>query len=101
MSQIPVSALILYFSGTGNTHFVAKKLREHLNGYGIKCDMAPFERGEFNNIKNYDALILGFPIYAYSMPEFMKNSIIELPKPKTGAVYLFSTYALHPGNALR
>ncbi len=101
MGHTPASVLILYFSGTGNTHFAAKKLSEHLNKHGIRCDIAPFELGKFDTIKNYDLLILGFPVYAYSMPEFMKNSINKLQKPKTGAVYIFSTYALHPGNALR
>ena len=94
-------ALILYFSGTGNTHFVAMKIKDTLNNSGIKTDITAYEVCNFDDISNYDVLIYGFPIYAYSMPEFMKVSIKDLKKPKTNAVFIFSTYALHPGNALR
>ena len=93
--------LILYFSGTGNTYYVAKKIKDSLKSAGMDIDTISYEKCNPADVSNYDVLIFGFPVYGYSMPTFIKKSLKDLKKPKTKAVFIFATYALHPGNALR
>ena len=91
--------LILYFSGTGNTHYIAKQIKDSLQNENAKCsavETLPPER-----IKNYDTLIFGFPIYACKMPEFLKQFTDKFPLTKSKRIVLFSTFAYTPCNAMK
>ncbi len=91
--------LILYFSGTGNTHYIAKRIKASLKNENTECNAVetfPPER-----IKDYDILIFGFPIYACRMPEFLKQFIDKFPLTKSRRIILFSTFAYTPCNAMK
>ncbi len=91
---------IIFFSGTGNTLFVAEGLRDRLKSLYEVIDLIPVEKVDSYNIEDYDYLLWGFPVYFYSMPKFLKEKISGVKKPVSKVVFLFCTYALYPGNAL-
>ncbi len=92
-----MDTLILYFSGTGNTHFVAKRIKDSLqNAECSAVETFPPER-----IKNYDTLIFGFPVYSCKMPEFLKQFTEKFPLTKSKRIILFSTFAYTPCNAMK
>jgi ferredoxin len=94
-------AHILYFSGTGNTAFIAEELRSALSRHGIEAAAEPWETADFSAVSSADLLLFGFPVYGARMPRFLRNRIRELPKPRSGRLFLFATYGLYSGNALR
>lgn len=70
-----LKGLILYFSGTGNTKFIANKLCEEF--IQNKCNMDIHSIEENINIKkySYDYLIVGFPKYFEYIPEIFMEYI--------------------------
>lgn len=93
--------LILYFSGTGNTKFVAEKINRRLRnkGYSTRCES--IEKYEPQEVKSYDLLVFGYPVYGYDMPDFVKSYARQLPPPSSRGVILYSTMAYSSGNSLR
>ncbi len=91
--------LILYFSGTGNTHFIAKRIKDSLQNENAECSAVetfPPER-----IKDYDTLIFSFPIYGCKMPEFLKQFTDKFLLTKSKRIILFSTFAYTPCNSMK
>ena len=58
-----MKALILYFSGTGNTRYVAEKLRGTLVQRDVTVELHSLEEGFSPASYAYDLLLLGFPKY--------------------------------------
>lgn len=58
-----MKALILYFSGTGNTRYVAEKLRGILVQKGVTAELHSLEERFSPSSFDYDLLLLGFPKY--------------------------------------
>ncbi|MBU8912412.1 MAG: flavodoxin domain-containing protein, partial [Spirochaetales bacterium] len=73
-----MNILITYFSGTGNTSFVASRLAGRLraakpdegvpaaSGHAVSC--MPIERVADRELTAADLVVLGFPIYACDAP---------------------------------
>jgi len=93
--------LILYFSGTGNTKFVAEQISRRLldRGYSTRCES--IENFEPEEVKSYDFLVFGYPVYGYEMPDFVKSYARQIPPPSSRGVILYSTMAYSSGNSLR
>ena len=92
--------LLLYFSGTGNTEFVARQLACALKAKRIACDLKAVESCTSLNLVGYDGLVFGFPVYACDLPSHVQRFI-----EKSGAVqdlpaFVFCTQALVEGGAL-
>jgi menaquinone-dependent protoporphyrinogen IX oxidase len=49
---------------------------------------------------NYDSLIVGFPVYACTVPIIMKEFLIDLPLTTMKTAYIFCTKAFYSGDAL-
>lgn len=91
------SALI-YFSGTGNTHMIAEKIKAIREKEGESITLFPIEQiAHFKN--EYDRLYIGFPVYGLTVPPFFMK-LIETLFPLKCEVYLFATVAYAQGNAL-
>jgi len=93
--------LILYFSGTGNTEFIAQYIKKHLSCDKYEIELFPLELFKSENISKYDALIFGFPVYALDIPVFIQDYLKDIPVPKTKSVFIFCTKALSSGIALK
>lgn len=93
--------LILYFSGTGNTEFVAQYIKKHLSCNIHEIELSPLELFKSENISKYDALIFGFPVYACDIPVFIQKYLNDIPITKSKSVFVFCTKAFSSGNSLK
>jgi flavodoxin/NAD-dependent dihydropyrimidine dehydrogenase PreA subunit len=91
--------LIIYFSGTGNTHYIAERIKKSLSGETVKS--YPIEHFNGKETNNFDILIFGFPVYGCKMPEFLKQFTEKFALTKSKKVILFSTYGYTPCNAMK
>ena len=96
-----MKVLILFFSGTGNTKFVAEKIKDRLknNIKTVKC--VSVENFPAEAVKDYDFLVFGYPVYGYKMPLFLKKYAQRMTLPSAKGIYLFCTIGYKAGNALR
>lgn len=81
---------LLYFSGTGNTAYVAQYIGEGLSTSN-EVEICPMEESDNLDIAQFDALIAGFPIYACQMPGFVQDRLQSLKSAVPKPVYLFCT----------
>jgi ferredoxin/flavodoxin len=90
-----MKALILYFSGTGNTEYVAKKISRILNELQVASEMHSIEEKYIINPNNLDMLILGCPkYYEYPVLDFIKYLKNTLPHSnKTIPAMIYCTQA--------
>lgn len=65
--------LSLYFSGTGNTEYVAKKVASELN-YEYKSIVSIESDVKFDEmINNADDILIAYPIYGGTMPIIVRR----------------------------
>lgn len=95
-----MKALILYFSGTGNTEYIARHISEQVHANRCSVDIYPVEFFNKENAHEYDILIFGFPIYGCGLAHFIKDYIKGIANIKTKAVFLFCTYGFFNGPAI-
>lgn len=77
-----MNGVLYYFSGTGNTKWVADIFKEKFNSKGINIDLLNIE-----NIKNiddidkqgYDFQIIGMPVYAGMPPKMVMDFVNKFP----------------------
>ena len=85
---------ICYFSGTGNTRFVSKRIRKHLSEAGYECELIPMEDITLKRRKitmsDLDLLGIGFPIHAMDAPQIVYD-FIELLESGRFEYFLFKT----------
>lgn len=93
--------LVLYFSGTGNTEYVARYIREHFDKEDYKVTLMPIEELKKETVKDYDVLGFGFPVYACDLPDFIRDYLMELPLVKTKSVFVYCTKAFYTGAAIK
>ncbi|NCB51333.1 MAG: hypothetical protein EOM54_05565 [Clostridia bacterium] len=92
--------LIAFFSGTGNTYYCAKYLENRLSENGLEVSTRSIESLPKEEIKDYDILVVGFPVYACDMPGMIRDYLNNMPLTTGKKAYLFCTKALSSGNAL-
>ena len=83
---------IVYFSGTGNTKFVAENIKDVLEEYGEDADLINIEEDMINTI-DYKKIIIGGPVYVDRYPEILLQFIEKNLKSFTFPVMLFTTQA--------
>lgn len=83
---------IVYFSGTGNTKYVAKTIKRELEKYDKEVNLINIEK-ENINLNDYDSIIVGGPIYVDRYPEILIKYMEENLKGFDGQCMLFSTQA--------
>ena len=86
------SCIIFYFSGTGNTEFIAKKFRETLQAKGFDVKLEAIELlKDKPDLKEYNLMGFGFPIYAWNLPINVRQLINKLPKIINKDAFIFVT----------
>jgi flavodoxin/Pyruvate/2-oxoacid:ferredoxin oxidoreductase delta subunit len=90
--------IIFYFSGTGNTHYVAEGLKRNLDNLGLETTLSQIDAlKEMPDISSFDYIGLGFPTYAFSLPvlvdKFIRNLHSEKKAGKEQKAFAFTTYA--------
>lgn len=100
-----MKAVIFYFSGTGNTWWVANKIEEKLNEKGISIKKYSIENEEIAKpdvhnelIKNADIVGFGYPIYGSDIPTNFMTFIDNLQKVTKKPAFVFTTMLLFSGD---
>lgn len=82
---------LYYFSGTGNTYLVVKKMKETFEKCGIIANMNKIEDSNPKNINLDHTIGLGFPIAELSTYEFVWDFIKALPDTKGTKIFMVDT----------
>ena len=85
-----MSTTIYYFSGTGNSLSVARKLAEGIGN----CELVPIAKtlGQTDIVPEAEIVGLLFPVYFWGMPKIVEDFIEKLDLNKTE--YIFSVITL-------
>ncbi|MCK9309384.1 MAG: EFR1 family ferrodoxin [Candidatus Cloacimonetes bacterium] len=74
---------IYYFSGTGNTRFIAQEIQLGLSDGGSVCELIPIEtitkRERTLEPEKYDLVGIGFPVHAFDAPRIVYDFLEMLP----------------------
>ncbi|MBN2380902.1 EFR1 family ferrodoxin [candidate division WOR-3 bacterium] len=85
-------ALILYFSGTGNTWLMADEIAKEFARRGVQSDLAALEQVPRNlDTAPYSIVGIGFPVYAWCFPSNMRRFLKRIPTAQGKRAFVFST----------
>ena len=90
--------MILYFSGTGNSEYVARRIARETGDEAINL----FERirkGDFSPVHSDRPLVLVTPTYAWRIPRIVENLIDRAAFTGTKKIYFVLTCGENIGNA--
>lgn len=93
--------LILFFSGTGNTHYVSGYLARKLEHLPIEIVVRSIEQVPAEAVPEFDLIAVGFPIYAADSPPFFQDYLRHLPPGENRGAFVFSTKGAFAGGANR
>jgi ferredoxin len=93
--------LFLYFSGTGNTDYVAHYLARKLAHLPIEIELRSMEWQPAEEVASFDLLAVGFPVYAADAPIFFQNYLRLLPPGEGRGAFVFCTQGAYAGSAVR
>lgn len=96
-------SVIFYFSGTGNTWWVADRIKKQLDAKNINADAVSIDKLDAKKanwwIKTADLVFFGWPVYFSDAPEPMKRFINNLLPIKKGKhIHTFCTQAFFSGD---
>lgn len=95
--------MIFYFSGTGNSQYVAKVLGDATKETVVNITRDEMEKELEYNLKEGENLGFVFPIYWWGMPVLVEEFVRKM-QVKLGVdnyIYGVSTYGLQPHNGLK
>ncbi|MFH1791967.1 MAG: flavodoxin domain-containing protein [Candidatus Omnitrophota bacterium] len=69
--------LITYYSNSGNTEKMAKKIDEALKAEGIESTLKTIEKTRVGELEDYDGIIIGSPTYYGTMAWQVKRLLDE------------------------
>lgn len=73
---------LYYFSGTGNTKWIADRFKDKFNFYGIELELLNIEKATEIQIDSYDFFIIGTPIHAEGGPKIVEEFVKKFPENK-------------------
>ena len=96
-------AVIFYFSATGNTWWVADKIKKQMDAKNINADIVSIDSIDAKKanwwIKTADLVLFGWPISRFDMPEPVKTFIDGLFVVEKGKhIHVFCTQRRFSGN---
>lgn len=94
---------LLYFSGTGNTDHVARYLAQHLTDAlesSLDIDVRPVEWQPADQVRGFELLAVGFPVYAANSPGLFQDYLDRLPPGEGRGAFAFCTKGAYAGGAV-
>jgi hypothetical protein len=70
-----MNALIIYWSGTGNTKKVAETIHQTLQKAGVSSSLKRVEEADDEDLFNYDLVLMGAPSFMWQPPELVQKYI--------------------------
>jgi ferredoxin len=96
-----MKCLGLYYSGAGNTEFIMNRIGAKLKTRGDEVVTRRIQGSGLSGFDDdFDALILGFPIY-FRAPQPLVIRSLEALQGRGGPLILFCTKGLYSGNVMR
>jgi ferredoxin len=92
---------MVYFSGTGNTHYVAHYLAQRLVHLPVKVELRSMEWQPAEALADFDLLAVGFPVYAAEAPSFFRDYLQRLPPGEGRGAFAFCTKGAYAGSAVQ
>lgn len=91
---------LFYFSGTGNTWLVAKKIQEACQQLGTSCKLYSLESAiDIEKVfKEAEVIGLGYPIYGSNYPEPVRVFLDQLNKGPKRRFFVFCTQLRYSGD---
>jgi len=94
--------LFLYFSGTGNTDYVAHYLAQRLLAKAlVEVELRSIEWQPAKEVTHFDLLAFGFPVYAGDSPRFVQDYLEQLPPGAGRGAFVFCTKGAYAASAVR
>jgi ferredoxin len=93
--------LLIYFSGTGNTDYVAHYLAHRIEREPIEIEVRSIEWQPAEAVTGFDLLAVGFPVYAADSPEFVQAYLTRLPPGEGRGAFVFCTKGAYAGSAVQ
>jgi ferredoxin len=93
--------LVLYFSGTGNTDYVAHYLAERLDQPSVAVELRSIEWQPPEKVSAFDLLAFGFPVYAGDAPGFVRTYLEQLPSGSDRGAFVFCTKGAYAASAVK
>lgn len=87
--------MVLYFSGTGNSRFVAKKIAQ-ISDDGIISINQRIKNNNYSDVKSDKPLVFVGPVYAGRFPRIMTEYMEKTMFYGTSQVYFIGTCAANP-----
>lgn len=87
--------MVLYFSGTGNSRYVARKIAE-ISGDDVISINQRLKEHDYSTVSSEKPLVFVGPVYAGRFPRIMDNYIRKVNFRETNRVYFIGTCAQTP-----
>ena len=91
---------LYYYSGAGNTKFIAKKISSKLKKMNYKVNFVKITEKSIVNIKSADIYIIGFPVYDLTSPQLVKDLISNL-NDRDKSISFFCTKAFASADSIK
>ena len=91
---------LFYYSGAGNTKFIAKEINAHFKKLNYKINFVKITSSSIVDIKSSNLYIVGFPVYDITSPQLVKDLVNNI-KDKNKPIAFFCTKAFASGESIR
>ena len=98
--MISDSVGIYYFSGTGNTLLVVKKIKEVFERNGLRVGLFRMEKTNPANVDLSHTVGLGFPVAAQGTFPFVWDFVRSLPQADGTPIFMVDTLAMYSGGVV-
>lgn len=92
--------MVLYFSGTGNSKYVAEKISERVGGEFVSLN-EKIKKNDFSKISSDENLIFVLPTYAWQIPHVVSEWISKTSFEKNCKAWFVMTCGGEIGNAAK
>ncbi len=94
----PATALVLWYSQTGNTGRVGRAIAAAWKKAGLKVTYGDYRDIEKDSLVKYDIIAAGTPVYYYEVPENFRKWLEGIPQIDGKPVAAFVTFGGEGGN---
>ena len=85
-----MKALFYVFSGTGNTEKICRSIYDIWKEKGVDCKYIKLQKDcEIANPREYDRIIIGYPVHAFNAPQPMLKFLKTFPRYSGNALVYF------------
>ena len=96
--MIILNVLIIYFSQTGGTEKIAKKIEQGVLNTGNSCEITKIKGASSKDFNNFDLIGIGTPTFYYREPINVRNFIQAMDNVDGKYCFLFCTHGSIIGN---